>query len=232
MPPALWRACIAEAVGTFALIFIGAGSVIADQMTGGKVGIVGIAFAHGLAIATMVAATGHLSGGHLNPAVTGGFIVTGRLPVGHGIAYILSQLAGAAIGGFFLTAAFPERARLAVHLGTPALGAGVTLGMGIVVEAILTFLLVFVIFGAAVDARGPRSIAPLAIGLVITMDIIAGGALTGGAMNPARAFGPALFSGEWANHLVYWMGPGLGGLIAAWIYHEVLATDRRGEVAR
>ncbi len=79
-------------------------------MTGGKVGTVGIAFAHGLAIATMVAATGHLSGGHLNPAVTGGFIVTGRLPVGHGIAYILSQLAGAAIGGFFLTAAFPEGA--------------------------------------------------------------------------------------------------------------------------
>jgi aquaporin Z len=214
---------MAEAVGTFTLIFIGAGSIIANQLTGGKVGIVGIALAHGLAIATMVAATGHLSGGHLNPAVTWGFMVTRRLPVNVGITYILAQLVGASIGGLLLTAAYPEAARRAVSLGTPTLDPAVTAGVGIVVEAILTFLLVFVIFGSAVDPRGHGAIAPLAIGLVITMDILAGGALTGAAMNPARAFGPALFSGMWASHLVYWVGPFLGGGLAAWTYQSLQA---------
>ncbi len=232
MPQPLWKACLAEAIGTFTLIFIGAGSIIANQLSGGKVGVVGIAFAHGLAIATMVAAAGYISGGHFNPAVTAGFLVTRRLPVGSGIAYILSQLAGASVGGLFLTAAFPEGARQAVHLGTPGLDPSVTAGVGIVVEAILTFLLVFVIFGVAVDSRGPATIAPLAIGLVITMDILAGGALTGAAMNPARAFGPALFSGEWANQLVYWVGPGLGGVIAGWVYAGILVEERQKEGVR
>ncbi len=226
MSQPLWRPCLAEAIGTFTLIFIGAGSIIANQLSGGKVGVVGIAFAHGLAIATMVAATVHVSGGHLNPAVTAGFLVTHRLPTGHGIAYIFSQLAGASVAALFLTAVFPEVARQAVHLGTPVLDSSVTAGVGIVVEAILTFLLVFVIFGVAVDPRGPGSIAPLAIGLVITMDILAGGALTGAAMNPARAFGPALFSGHWANQLVYWVGPGVGGVLAAWVYHGILLGHR------
>jgi len=212
---------MAEAVGTFTLIFIGAGSIIANQLTGGKVGIVGIALAHGLAIATMVAATGHISGGHLNPAVTWGFMVTRRLAVNVGITYMLAQLVGASIGGLLLTAAYPEAARRAASLGTPTLDPAVTAGVGIVVEAILTFFLVFVIFGTAADPRGPGAIAPLAIGLVLTMDILAGGALTGGAMNPARAFGPALFSGMWANHLVYWVGPLLGGGLAAWTYQSL-----------
>ncbi len=231
MPQPLGRACLAEAVGTFTLIFIGAGSIIANQLSGGKVGLVGIALAHGLAIATMVAATGHLSGGHLNPAVTWGFMVTRRLPVGVGVAYILAQLAGASIGGLLLTASFPEAARQAAHLGTPMLDPSVTAGVGIVVEALLTFFLVFVIFGVAVDPRGPGGIAPLMIGLVIAMDLLTGGPLTGAAMNPARAFGPALFSGTWANHLVYWVGPGLGGGLAAWVY-DSLVRERREEGVR
>ena len=107
---------------------------------------------------------------------------------------------------------------MAVNLGTPALGRGVSAGTGIVVEAVLTFFLVFVIFGVAVDARGERAIAPLAIGLVIVMDILGAGVLTGAAMNPARAFGPALFSGFWANHAVYWIGPFIGGVLGAWVY--------------
>lgn len=223
MTPSPWRAEIAEAVGTFALIFIGAGAVIADQLTGGRVGITGIALAHGLAIATLVSATGHLSGGHLNPAVTAGFVAARRLTVRQGSRYVIAQLVGASVGALLLTASFPEAARQAAHLGTPALGRGITSGVGIVVEAILTFLLVFVIFGVAVDARGPRAIAPLMIGLVITMDILAAGALTGGAMNPARAFGPALFSGFWRNQFVYWVGPLLGGVLAAWVYESVLS---------
>jgi len=222
MPQTLWKSLVAEAVGALALIYLGAGSIIADQLSGGKVGVTGIAFAHGLAIATMVAAAGHISGGHFNPAVTLGFVVTRRLPVGAGIAYLLAQLVGASIGALLLTASFPEAAQQAVALGTPALGAGISAGTGIVVEAVLTFFLVFVIFGVAVDSRGPRGVAPLAIGLVITMDILGGGVLTGGAMNPARAFGPALVSGLWTNHAVYWIGPALGGALAAWIYTSLM----------
>jgi MIP family channel proteins len=220
MTPTLGRAALAEAIGTFALVFIGAGSIIADQLSGGRVGLVGVALAHGLAIATLVSATGHISGGHLNPAVTAGFVITRRIPVGVGIGYMVGQLVGASVGALLLVAAFPEAARQAVHLGTPVLGRGVTAGVGIVVEGVLTFLLVLVVFGVAVDARGPRGIAGLMIGLVIAMDILAGGVLTGGAMNPARAFGPALFSGFWQNHLVYWIGPLLGGAAAAWVYES------------
>ncbi|HLE77079.1 MAG TPA: MIP family channel protein [bacterium] len=228
METPLWKAILAEAVGTFALIFIGAGSILADHLTGGKVGVVGIAFAHGLAIGTMVLAVGAVSGGHFNPAVTLGFLVTGRQPLGRGLSYMAAQLVGASIAALLLTAAFPEATRQAVHLGTPALAGGVTSGVGIVVEAILTFLLVFVIFGTAVDPRGPAPIAGLAIGLVITMDILAGGALTGAAMNPARAFGPALFSNFWENQTVYWIGPALGAAAAALLYHRALLNKARG----
>ena len=227
MSPSLTKSLVAEAVGALALIFLGAGSIIADQLSGGKVGPTGIAFAHGLAIATMVAAAGHVSGGHFNPAVTLGFIATRRMPVGSGIAYIIAQLVGAAIGGLLLTATFPEAARQAVGLGTPVLARGVSAGTGIVVEAVLTFFLVFVVFGVAVDARAQRPAAPLAIGLVITMDILAGGVLTGGAMNPARAFGPALFSGVWTNHAVYWIGPALGGVLGGWLYTYLMERPAR-----
>lgn len=219
------RPALAEAVGTFALIFIGAGSIIANQMSGGSLGLVGIAFAHGLAIATMVAATGHISGAHFNPAVTLGFVVTRRMPPATGLTYILSQLAGASLGALMLTIVFPETARMPVHLGTPALGSGVSAGTGVVVEAVLTFLLVFVIFGVAVDARGERSVAPLAIGFVIVMDIFGGGVLTGAAMNPARAFGPALLSGFWANHAVYWIGPIIGGILGAFVYTSLMGRS-------
>lgn len=226
MPQSLWKAALAEAVGTFTLIFIGAGSILADQLSGGKVGLAGIALAHGLAIATMVSATGHISGGHLNPAVTAGFVAAGRLPVGHGLVYVVSQLSGASVAAFLLTASFPEAVRQAAHLGTPALGPGITPGVGIVVEAILTFFLVFVVFGVAVDVRGPHGVAGLLIGLVIAMDILAGGVLTGAAMNPARAFGPALFAGFWDNQAVYWIGPLIGGILAAWIYERMLLTGK------
>jgi len=220
-PAPLWKAALAELLGTFALIFIGAGSILADTLTGGKVGLTGIALAHGIAIATMVSAAGHLSGGHFNPAVTGAFVATGRLPAGTGLAYVAAQLVGGLIGAFFLMAAFPEAVRKTALLGVPVLAPGVSSGTGIVVEAILTFLLVFVIFGTTVDARGPRAAGGLFIGLVITMDILAGGALTGAAMNPARAFGPAFFAGVWTNQVVYWIGPLLGGVVAGWVYHSV-----------
>jgi MIP family channel proteins len=221
----LAKVALAEAVGALALIFLGAGSVIADQLSDGKVGLVGIAFAHGLAIATMVAAVGHVSGGHFNPAVTLAFLATGRLPAARAVWYVAAQLAGAVIAAWLLTLSFPAGVREAVGLGTPTLAEGLRAGTGMLVEGILTFFLVFVIFGVAVDTRGPRAIAPLAIGLVIAMDILAGGVLTGGAMNPARAFGPALVSGRWANHLVYWVGPAIGAVAAAWVYQWLMERE-------
>jgi MIP family channel proteins len=220
MSQTAWKTAVAEMIGTFALIFMGAGSILADALTGGKVGVTGIALAHGLAIAVMVSATGHLSGGHLNPAVTAAFVVTGRMPAGTGVVYLVAQLVGASLAAFFLAAAFPEAVRKAVMLGTPVLNPNITAGTGIIVEAILTFFLVFAVFGTAVDGRGPR-VGGLFIGLALTMGILAGGALTGAALNPARAFGPALFSGMWAAHLVYWAGPIIGGVLAGWIYHGV-----------
>ncbi|HEY3246955.1 MAG TPA: MIP/aquaporin family protein [bacterium] len=227
METPLGKALLAEAVGTFTLIFIGAGSILADHLTAGKVGLTGIALAHGLAIGTMVLALGASSGGHFNPAVTLGFLMSGRLATARALAYMAAQLIGASIAALLLTVSFPEATRTAVHLGTPALATGVTPGVGIVLEAVLTFLLVFVIFGTAVDPRGPRMVAGLAIGLVITMDILAGGVLTGAAMNPARAFGPALVSNFWDNHYVYWIGPFVGAGVAALVYQRGL-LDMRG----
>ena len=225
MPTSLAKSLVAETIGALTLIFLGAGSVIADQFTGGKVGFVGIALAHGLAIATMVAAAGHVSGGHFNPAVTLGFVVTGRMPVSRGAAYVVAQLAGGVVGAWLLTLGFPPAAREAVGLGTPALAPGVTVTAGIIIEAVLTFFLVYVIFGTAVDARGQRATAALAIGFVITMDILAAGPLTGGAMNPARAFGPALVAGRWADHFVYWIGPAVGAAAAAWVYQWLMERE-------
>jgi aquaporin Z len=219
------KAVVAEAVGTFALIFLGAGSILADQLSGGRVGIVGIALAHGLAIATMVAAAGHVSGGHFNPAVTLAFVVTGRLSGARSVWYVLAQLGGAVIAAWLLSLSFPAGARVATGLGTPALADGLRATTGIIVEAVMTFFLVFVIFGVAVDARGQRATAGLAIGLVIAMDILAGGVLTGGAMNPARAFGPALVAGRWAHHLVWWVGPALGAAAAAWTYQWLMERE-------
>lgn len=220
-PSPLWKSALAEALGAFTLIFIGAGSIMTADFARSGTGLVGIALAHGLAIGTMVAALGHISGGHFNPAVTGAFVLTGRLPASSGVAYVIAQLIGASIAAFFLTAVFPQTIKITTALGTPALGFGITQGTGIVVEAILTFFLVLTVFGTAVDARGPRAVGGLFIGLAITMDILLGGPLTGAAMNPARAFGPALFSGAWNNHWVYWIGPLLGGGVAGLLYQTI-----------
>ena len=216
---------VAEFIGTFALIFIGAGSICLDAFTGGGVGLVGIAFAHGLAIAVMVSASLHVSGGHFNPSVTISMLSTGKIGPVLGIVYIVSQLLGAASAALALKGLFPASAWQAVNLGTPALAEGVSLWAGIGIEFVLTFFLVYVIWGTAVDKRGPAQVAGLAIGLTIVLDILAGGGLTGAAMNPARAFGPALAGGFWSGQLVYWVGPILGGLVAGFIYNGFMLKN-------
>lgn len=213
------KIAIAEAIGTFALIFIGVLAVVATDLIGiplGPVNLASIAFAHGLVIAVMVAALAAISGGHFNPAITLGFVVTGRMALPRAAIYWLSQLVGATAAALLLV---PLIGRGAVGVGTPALAPGLGSLAGIVLEAVGTFFLVFVVFGTAVDERAPRSLFPLAIGLTITVDILAFGTLTGGAVNPARAFGPALAAGQWADQLVYWIGPLVGGALGGAVYH-------------
>ncbi|MBI2173013.1 MAG: aquaporin [Candidatus Aenigmarchaeota archaeon] len=207
---------VAEAIATFSLVFIGAGSILAGN------DIIGVALAHGLVLMCMVYATAHVSGAHINPAVTVGMLVTKKIGSSKAALYIISQLVGAAVAGFFLAAIFPSAP--ALNLGTPALASGLPVASGILVEAVLTFFLIFTIFGVAVDKRAPAGFYGLAIGLVLTFDILAGGTLTGAAMNPARAFGPALASGFWENQVVYWIGPIIGAIVAALAYDRVLSS--------
>ncbi|HLW47485.1 MAG TPA: aquaporin [bacterium] len=215
--PWAWKQLLAEGIGAFTLIFAGAGSIIANEATHGGVGLLGIALAHGLAIAVMVSALGVISGGHFNPAVTCAFVVSGRMPVARGVAYALAQLTGATLAALALVAAYPPGPAALVHLGTPSLAPGISTGAGILLEAIGTFFLVMVVFGTAVHPAGPR-LGGLAIGLTITMNILAFGVLTGAAMNPARAFGPALVAGAWRDQAVYWIGPLIGAALAGALY--------------
>jgi MIP family channel proteins len=214
----------AEFVGTFTLIFIGAGSICTAQFLNTSnqvsVGLLGIAVAHGLAIGIMVSALGHVSGGHFNPAVTIGFWVTRRFTLADTLLYWFAQLAGATAAAFTLRGLIPEETwKAAIPKFTPDLAHDLTRFRGMAIEGVLTFLLVFVVFATAVDTKGAFSkIAGFAIGLTITMDILVGGPFTGAAMNPARAFGPELAANFWKNAGVYWVGPLLGGVIAASIY--------------
>jgi MIP family channel proteins len=219
--PSLLKQAVAEFIGTFALIFIGVGAIYNNP------GLLGVALAHGLTIAVMVSATGGISGGHLNPAVTFGLWVGGKIDLMGTIVYWIAQLAGGAAAGLLLMSLLGDATHTAAQIvasGTPDLGKGVSMGAGIVVEAVLTFFLVFVVYGSAVDARAPK-IGGLAIGLTVALDILFGGPLTGAAMNPARTFGPALASGHWEHHAVYWIGPGLGGGLAGLIYGRFLIKE-------
>lgn len=225
-----WLKCaVAEAIATFALIFVGVLAISAGSIVGsadGPANLTSIALAHGLTIAVMVAATAAISGGHINPAVTFAFVVTGRMNWATGLVYWIAQLTGAVVAAFLLVAVFGANP---VSMGTPDLGAGISLWAGIMLEAVATFFLVFVIFGTAVDERAPKYIFPLAIGLTVALDIMAFGPLTGGSMNPARTFGPALASGHWDNHLVYWIGPLIGATLAAWVQHFCLLKRNDAE---
>jgi MIP family channel proteins len=223
-------ALVAEAVGTFLFFFVGAGSVVLAAQAGANgPGLVGIALAHGLALAVMVSALGAVSGAHFNPAVTVAVRLAGRIEWTHAAAYVVAQLIGAAAAGYLLLAVMPDAAAKASALGTPALGDGISVGAGIAIEAVLTMVLVLTVFGTAVDARAPR-LGGMAIGLAVAADILMGGPLTGAAMNPARWFGPALASGHWDNWYVWWIGPLIGGIVAAVLYRYVLEGEAEPDV--
>jgi len=224
MNPRLLRQCAAEFIGTFALIFIGVNAILWATIGHAETGLIGIALAHGLTIAVMVSATGGISGGHLNPAVSFGLFVGGKMDLKQMLAYWAAQLAGACAAAFLIAAMASGKGVMIVSNGTPDLAEGVRTLHGIAMEAVLTFFLVFVVYGSAVDSRAPK-IGGLAIGATVMLDILAGGPMTGGAMNPARVFGPALVSGHWNNHLVYWLGPLMGGGGAGLIYGRFLIRE-------
>jgi MIP family channel proteins len=227
-------ALIAEAIGTFLFFFVGAGSVVlggymamqCDFQTitcDSGPGLVGIALAHGLALAVLVSALGPVSGGHFNPAVTLAVWIMGKINPMRAAAYVVAQLVGALGAGLALKAVFTDSWQSS-NIGTPALGIGITPVLGIGIEAVLTALLVLAVIGTAIDPRAPK-IGGLAIGLAVAADILVGGPLTGAAMNPARWFGPAVAAGAYADWYVWWIGPAIGAAVAALIYRFTLAEQ-------
>jgi MIP family channel proteins len=214
----------AEFLGTFALVFFGEGAICVDWYphASNVLGLLGIALAHGLAIAIMVCALGHISGGHFNPAVTIGFWVTKRLNTVDTIAYWAVQLAGASAAAFLLRAVVPDDTWHAVALGTPMIAHDFTRLSAMILEGVTTFFLVLTVFATAVDERSSfRPVAGFAIGISIVLGIMVAGPFTGAALNPARAFGPALASSHWQNHGIYWVGPLAGGFLAGFLYDSL-----------
>ncbi len=213
------RHAVAEFIGIFALVFVGSGALIAARTSGNSIGLVEIALAAGLILAAMVTATMRFSG-HLNPAVTIGFLVTRRIaPLMAGI-FIVAQLLGAMSAAYALKAVYPDATFMAARGGGQFVSEGVTSGQAYLLEAIATFFLMFVVFGTAADPRAPKA-GGLAIGFSMAAGILAIGPLTGGSMNPARSFGPAVASGFYEGHLIYWIGPVLGAIAAALLYDNL-----------
>jgi len=214
------RQLVAEFLATLALVFIGAGSVVVDAMTGGEVGLVGVALAHGVVLSVMVTITMPISGGHVNPAVTFGLWLARKIDARRAGLYVVAQLAGAVAGAFLLRALFPVGAGDATSWGLPRISPYISFPQAVVIEATLTLFLVSAVFGTAVSPQAPK-VGGFGIGLVLAFDILAAGPLTGAAMNPARAFGPAVAASDWHAHAAYWAGPLLGaavaGLLWAWM---------------
>jgi len=214
----------AEFLGTFALVFFGEGAICIDfhLRASGGLGWLGIALAHGLAFAIMISGLGHISGGHFNPAITIGYWVTKRLSTMDSLAYWAVQLAGATAAAFFLKLVIPEDIATNVFLGTPELMRDFPRWSGMALEGVATFFVVLVVFATMVDERGRfRSVAGFAVGLTLALGMLVAGPLTGGALNPARAFGPAVASGHWLNWGIYWVGPLGGGFLAGLLYDSL-----------
>jgi aquaporin Z len=223
--PSLLRRAIAEAFGTFALVFVGVGSLATKYYPETGFGLLNVAFAHGVVLAVAVSATMAISGGHLNPAVTTGLLVARRINLRTAIAYIAAQLVAAILAALLLKALTPPSIARADLLGTPALGLNITFSQGVAFELVLTFLLVSSVFGTCVHPQAPR-IGGFGIGLTLFVGILVAGPITGAALNPARALGPALVTGNWAAQAVYWIGPLLGGILAGLLWEYVLLPKR------
>ena len=219
--PALARRCLAEAMATFGLVFAGCGAIIVDHERHGALGSTGIAAAFGLVIMVMVYATGHVSGAHINPAVTLGFSITRHFPARDAALYVPAQLAGAVAGAGVLRLLWHDSP---AHLGAtlPSIGAGGALAY----EIVLTAFLMFVIMAVATDTRASGAAAAIAIGGTVALDALVGGGVTGASMNPARSFGPGLVASEWHDFWIYLAGPSIGAMLGATAYQLVREPAR------
>lgn len=207
------RALLAEFIGTFGLVFAGTGAIVVNQMTGALTHP-GVAIVFGLVVTAMIHAFGHASGAHFNPAVTLGFAAIGDFPWRRVPGYLAVQLLGAVSASAVLRATFGPVGNLGATLPATAPV------HSFVLELILTFLLMTVIMGAAVDARAARGFAGIAIGATVGLEAMFGGPISGASMNPARSFGPVLLSGAWQHHWIYWVAPVLGAVLAAFVYRR------------
>lgn len=231
------RAWLAEAIATYALVFFGPLAIILSVAYFGSVltipALVVISLAHGAAIGLMVYTFGHVSGAHINPAVTIAMLVTKRINIKDGIAYIVFQIIGAIVAAATLKAILPVLGDK-VHFGTQG-GPSVILNnsaiSGFTVEAILTFFLVTVIFMTAVHKKAPAGMYGLAIGGMIFLIHLVGVPLTGASVNPARTLGPAIISGYWDYHWIYWAGPIVGAIIAGLVMNYIFVKKAEQEVA-
>ena len=218
--PTLGRRSAAEAMATFALVFAGCGAIVANAQYDGALGAVGVSLVFGLIIMVMVYATGHLSGAHINPAVTVAFTLSRHFPARDAAAYIAAQLIGAIAGALLLLAVWPDQPG---NLGATIPSVGI--GSALVYEIVLTAFLMFVIVAVATDTRAVGAAAAIAIGGTVGLDALFGGPVTGASMNPARSFGPALAAGEWTDFWIYIVGPVLGAALGAFAY-QLVRGDR------
>jgi len=221
------RRLVAEFFGTFMVVFFGAGAAMSTAFPKADFGLLGIGFAYGIALALGVTATMAISGGHLNPAVTAGMLLVRRIDAKAAAMYVVVQLLGAACAALVLKSLLPSGVTKVLALGTPTIAATMTLGNAIATEAILTFFLMSTFMATTVSAQAPK-VAGFGVGLTLFIGVLVGGPLTGAALNPARAFGPAFVAGQWVSQGVYWVGPILGALVAALLWEKVLfpkATD-------
>lgn len=214
------RRMIAELIGTFLLVFIGCGAVVANVVNPkGTSGALGVSLAFGLALVIIVYTIGHISGAHVNPAVTLGLTATGRFPMKEAVPYWISQIAGAIIAALVLRVTFGNVAHLGTTMPTD------TVAKAFVVELVMTAVLVFVVSGVATDKRAPAAASGLAIGSAIILAGLAAGPISGGSVNPARSIGPAIVSGELHDLWLYIVAPLLGGLIGAFAYQAIRGSD-------
>lgn len=228
----------AEFIGTFSVVFVGAGAVCADQylrsQTQPGLGVLGLALAYGLATAIMVTAFAHISGAHLNPAVTLGCWVTKRLGTLPSIFYCVAQLLGAIAAAYLLAAVVPEQFWRPFGMGTPDLGPDFSRWHAMLLEGVMAFILVTTYFATILDERGAfNKVSGFAVGLVVSVEVLVATAFLAGsipigasAINPARTFGTALASWHWRGHGVFWVGPLFGGVVAAVIYDRLFLSDQ------
>lgn len=219
---------VAEVVGTAILVFVGTAVAVGALLSRGTAGApydsLAVALAFGLILAALVSALGHVSGAHLNPAVTVALAATGRFPRNHVLAYVTAQTAGGVLGALATWITLGGRSRSVAHLAATYPAPGVGAFHALVVEALITFILVFVVISVATDERAPAATAGIAVGFALAAGVFAGGPITGGAVNPARTLGPMIVSGKLTDFWLYILGPILGAVSAALLYDRFFAN--------